>query len=191
MNSLRCERIIFLRIASRDATAIPSHPPSALTPQQRSAHDEACKLLDLAYGLSGSKFIYIDSSGALIGDFARLVYTPALMIPFIRFAIDLAKMPGFPGIAREVVILLSGHCYSSPFVLYSHQSQAATSGLPEPQIKALSKGEKPSGRDDLDEECEVAYDAAVEVWGVEGRMSDVMFGRAEKVFGKEGTAALT
>ncbi len=86
----------------------PPIPPQRSPPQQRSAHDEACKLLDLAYGLSGSKFIYIDSSGALIGDFARLVYTPALMIPFIRFAIDLAKMPGFPGIAREVVILLFG-----------------------------------------------------------------------------------
>ena len=59
-----------------------------------------------------------------------------------------------------------------------------------PQIEAVKNGKKPSGEHVLDEQCEVAFDVAVELPNKKGNMSNLNWKRAEQAFGKEGAAAL-
>ena len=164
----------------------PPIPPSDLTPDQKKAYDDATELLETY--TSPGMFIYKDSSRCFVGNFAPLLYTPSLMVPHMGYAVGLSKLPGLPAKAREVAILVTGSFYDAPYVAYSHRSQAQTAGLSEKQYEMLIKGEKPDG---LDEACEVAYEVALETPRVKGRVSDATWGKAERVLGKEGAAALS
>ena len=169
------------------SSRFPPIPPSSLTPEQRKTYDQASSALDKAIG---DKFIIKNEDGAFVGNFAPLLYTPDFMMTFIRYFVDLSTLPGFSPKAREVVILTLGHYFHAPYVSYSHQSQAAASGLSERQIEALTRGEKPAGEEGLDQAGQVAYEVTLEAVGNKGRLSKETWSRAERVLGKQGVSAL-
>lgn len=165
----------------------PPIPPSSLSSEQHKAFDEAS---DICSNMFGDKFLYKDDNGAFIGPFAPLLYTPAIVDPFFKLVVELGKLPGFPAPAREVAILATGSVFKSKYELYAHERVAASTNLSKAQIVAVKSGQKPSGSDALDEQCEVAFEVARELAGKHGPMADATWKKAEGAFGKEGAAAL-
>ena len=164
--------------------------PADLDPSQRKAYDEASQICLAAFGESGVNFPYKDANGSFIGNFAALLYSPNAMIPFMRYAVVLGSLPGLPPNVRETAILAVGDWFQAPFVTFSHRSQAFATGLTAKQVEILAGGAKPAGSDKLDEACEVAFDVAREAMEGRGRVGDGNWARAEKMLGKDGTAAL-
>jgi 4-carboxymuconolactone decarboxylase len=170
---------------------LPPIPPSSMSPEQREAHEECSVFCSKGLGESGDQLVWKDENGALVGPFAPILYTPSLMHSFIILNTALGKLPSFPAEAREVAILATGSIYQTKYELYAHERIAATkTSLTASQIEAVKNGKKPSGEHVLDEQCEVAFDVAVELSNKKGNMSNLNWKRAEQAFGKEGAAAL-
>lgn len=165
----------------------PPVPPSSLTTEQRKAYDEASEICSNVFG---DKFLYKTKDGAFIGPFAPLLYTPSLIDPFFKLVVELGKLPGLPGPAREVAILATGSRFKSKYELYAHERVAASTSLTAAQIESVRSGKKPLGDDALDEQGNVAFDVALELSHSQGPMSGANWKRAEHAFGNEGTAAL-
>ena len=165
----------------------PPIPPSSLTTEQQRAHDEASEICSSVFG---NKFLYKNEQGAFIGPFAPLLYTPSLVDPFFKLVVELGKLPGLPGPAREIAILATGSRFKSNYELYAHERVAASTGLTAAQIESVKSGKKPLGGDALDEQGDVAFDVAIELSRKPGPMTDDNWKRAERAFGKGGTAAL-
>jgi 4-carboxymuconolactone decarboxylase len=157
----------------------PPIPPSALSPEQLHAHEEATAGCLKAFGESGERFIWKNKEGALVGPFAPILHAPTVLHPAFEFIAALGKLPGFPPEAREVAILATGATYQCKYELYSHERIAvAHTHLTAAQIEAVKTGKKPSGRDALDEQCEVAFDVAIELANKKGPMSEANWKRA-------------
>lgn len=165
----------------------PPIPPSSLTTEQHKAYDEASEICSNVFG---NKFLYKNEDGAFIGPFAPLLYTPSLVDPFFKLVVELGKLPGLPGPAREIAILVTGSRFKSKYELYAHERVAASTRLTTAQISSVKSGEKPLGDDALDEQGDVAFDVAIELSHKQGPMTDANWERAVYAFGKEGTAAL-
>lgn len=165
----------------------PPIPPSSLSPEQHEAFDEAS---DICSNMFGDKFLYKNQDGAFIGPFAPLLYTPSIVHPFFKLVVELGKLPGLPAPAREVAILATGSSFKSKYELYAHERVAASTSLTKSQIHSVKNGKKPFRDDTLNEQCEVAFDVAIELSHKQGPMSDANWKRAEKAFGRDGTAAL-
>ena len=164
---------------------------SSFSPEQQRGHEEFSDFCSKAFGENGKRFIYKDEDGDLIGPFGPALYTPSIVQPLLMFLIAVGKLPGLAPEPREVAILATGSVYQSPYELYAHvRTAAATTKLSAPQIEAVKNGTKPSEEDALDEQCEVAFDVAVELSSKKGPMSDATWKRAEQAFGREGAAAL-
>ncbi|CAF9910401.1 hypothetical protein IMSHALPRED_009189 [Imshaugia aleurites] len=165
----------------------PPIPPSSLTTEQYKAYDEAS---DICSSVFGDKFLYKNEDGAFIGPFAPLLFTPTLVDPFFKLVVELGKLPGLPGPAREISILATGSRFKAKYELYAHERVAASTSLTAAQIDSVKSGKKPFGDDALDEQGNVAFDVAMELSHKQGPMTDANWKRAEHAFGKEGAAAL-
>lgn len=161
--------------------------PSSLTADQHKAYDEASEICSSVFG---DKFLYKNEDGAFIGPFAPLLFTPTLVDPFFKLVVELGKLPGLPGSAREVAILATGSRFQSKYELYAHERVAAATSLTAAQIGSVKSGKKPFGGNALDEPGNVAFDVAIELSHKQGPMTEANWKRAEHAFGKEGTAAL-
>ena len=158
--------------------------PSKLTSEQHAAYVEQTSIAQKTFG---DKFIYKNQDGAFIGPFGPLLYTPNLVDPFMKMVVELGKCPGLPAAARETAILATGSTFSAGYELYAHGKVAEGTNLTKDQITAIKGGKQPT---DLEEDCKVAFDVAIELSKKQGPLSDETFERAQKAFGKEGTAAL-
>lgn len=133
-----------------------------------------------------------DEKGALVGPFAPMLHAPTIMHPALELLRAIGKLPGFLPEAREVAILATGSVYQCKYELYSHERIAvADTHLTVPQVEAVKRGHKPSGNDALNDQCEVAFDVALELAQKMGPMSDANWKRTVAAFGQEGAAALT
>jgi 4-carboxymuconolactone decarboxylase len=75
--------------------------------------------------------------------------------------------------------------------MYAHGRIAERkSHLTDAQIRSIKEGGQPSGADQLDDECEFAFDCALELAKGGGALNEKNWDRALKVFGREGSAAL-
>jgi 4-carboxymuconolactone decarboxylase len=164
-------------------------PPSQLDPERRAAYDECSKTAEQLFGHKG--FLYQDSEGAFIGPFAPLIYTPNLLKIFFQLLLEVAKVPDFPAKAKETAILAVGSHFNAAYEMYAHGRIAGTTRLlTDGQIDSIKKGIKPSGGDALEEQCEVAFDCALELAKGGVTLSESNWDRSQKVFGRKGTAAL-
>jgi 4-carboxymuconolactone decarboxylase len=168
----------------------PPIPPSSFSPEQQKAHEELSDFCTKALGENGKVFIWKDENDSVIA-LGPSLYTASIIHPLLMFLAALGKLPGLPAEAREVAILATGSIYQAAYELYSHVRRAtATTNLTAPQIEAVKNGTKPSREDALDEQCEVAFDVAIELANKRGPMSEVTWKRAEQAFTREGAAAL-
>lgn len=165
----------------------PIHPDS-LTPEQKARHEETSQMTESLFGdPSTSKFLYKDSTGAFIGPFAPLLYTPSLMEPWVKLNVALSKLSTLPAAASEVAILATGSVYQAKYELYAHELVAEATYLSAGQIAQVSKGVKPEG---LDRECEVAFDVALKLARGGGPLDEELWTRAVEALGRDGVAAL-
>jgi 4-carboxymuconolactone decarboxylase len=184
----------------------PPIEPSELAPEQKEAYDHmstvASKSFGSAYVPSSStqpimqshtrnRFTYKIPSGAFIGPFSPLLCTPSLCKPYFDLVTALSSLSGLPASARETAILVTGSHFQSSYEIYAHERVAASStSLTKAQISSIKKGKKPEG---LDKEAGLAFEATVELLGMEGKKGGLGKERWQELrgtFGEEGTLML-
>lgn len=102
--------------------------------------------------------------------------------------IELAKVPGLPQTAREVAILAVGSHTQAVYEIYSHERIAlSATSLTREQADLIKIGKRPT---DMDESCNVAFDAALELAKVPGPLSGQTWERIKDAFGQDGAQAL-
>lgn len=113
--------------------------------------------------------------------------TPEISRLYVNLVAAVGKVPDLPKQPREVAILAVGAKYQAAYEIYSHERVAATVGLSKSQIEVLKSGKKP---EDLDENCSVAFDVAMELVNKPGPLSDSNWKRAVQQFGRRGAYVL-
>jgi 4-carboxymuconolactone decarboxylase len=133
-------------------------------------------------------FVYKDANGHLIGPFPFYLAAPDAGLQMMGIFGKLGRIPGLPADAKETVILTVGAHYQAGYELYAHKNVAIKMvGMKEEVVEAMASGEKPSA---LSEECSLAYDAAKWLLEKPGKLSDELWERCVKTFGRQGTMAL-
>ena len=155
--------------------------------EQKEVYDKA---YPTCQNMLGDKFLWKDENDALIGPLSSLLYVPSIANLYLEFAAELGKLPGLSREAREVAILATGSVFDCRYELYSHARLAASTSLSKVQIESARTGQKPLGEHAWDEQCDVAFDVAIELTRNHGPMVDDHWRKAQKVFGMEGAAAL-
>lgn len=150
-------------------------------------------LADLAGNLFGppeqSPFVYRRASDdAFVGPFPLFLAAPEAGEHSMALFGKIGAIPGLPPDAREVAILTVGAHYQAAYELYAHVNVAKKKvEMAEEIVDAIARGEKP---DVMNEECDVAYEAAKYLVGTPGPLPKELWERSMKVFGKQGTVAL-
>ena len=166
---------------------LPPKPSEELSGEQKEVNEIYADLANLAFGQSGSKFVYTEPSGALIGPFPFFISHPEVGKRLYDLQRAFGRLP-LPADIREVGILTTAAQYGDSFVGYSHEAIAHSSGkFSAEQAKSLRSGEKPDG---LTEECSIAYDVAKSLCGNRGPLPGELWDRAVELLGKETMLAL-
>ena len=166
---------------------LPPKTREELSGEQQEVNDMYADLAKLAFGPNGSKFVYAEPNGAMIGPFPFFISHPEMGKRLYDFQFALGRLP-LPADVREVGILTAAAQYGDSFVGYSHEPQALSTGkLSAEQSKSLRGGQKP---DDLTEECSIAYDVAKSLCDNRGPLPGELWDRAVEVLGKDTTLAL-
>ncbi|EWC46253.1 hypothetical protein DRE_04424 [Drechslerella stenobrocha 248] len=144
--------------------------------------------------LFGEVFTFQDAkTKALVGLFSHFLYLPAgVFEAFHAQAVVLASVPGFSRKCREIAILTVGEHYGATFELYSHARIAKQVGLSDTQIEDVMGGRPPSG---ATEEEITTWEVARALSGagsgsVKGPLSEELWTKAERTFGKTTAGAL-
>ncbi|OQV11300.1 hypothetical protein CLAIMM_15156 [Cladophialophora immunda] len=166
------------------ARLLPKTPADCPTDEQ--ALVETCQqFVQTAFGPNGSKFIYKDSRGGLIGPFPFFLHDPTAAPIFLQLIGAMAKLTGLPQDARDTVVLTVASKFRAGYALYSHGASSTQAGtLSREQVGELSKGAKPA---DLNEGCGVAYDAATYLMNTPGPLPQAHWDKLVQHFGKDGT----
>jgi hypothetical protein len=166
---------------------LPPKPSEELSGEQKEINDMYVDFAKLAFGTSGSKFVYAESNGAMIGPFPFFISHPEVGKRLYDLMFAFGRLP-LPADVREVGILTAAVQYGDSFVGYSHEALAlATGKLSAEQTRSLRSGQKPDG---LTEECSIAYDVAKSLCGNRGPLPGELWDRAVEVLGKDTTLAL-
>lgn len=177
--------------------------PSSLTQEQKRAYDEIDAMHEKEFG-STSPYIFKDSTGAMIGPFAPLLfvpslltyqlanysprsYTPSLVRPSLILASAINSQPALTSRMHELAILAIGAIYGTAYVLYAHSRLALSDGLSAAQISSACKGKTPS---DLPEEETVTYEFSAALARERGLLKEDVWERAMARVGREVLAAL-
>lgn len=161
--------------------------PSDLSPEQQTVYDETSSAIDR----HPVKLTFKDGNGALIGPYAPLLHTPAVMQAHKSLAVEIGKILSVSPATRETAILATSSVFQTVFELHAHTVIAAeTTGLTERQISMIKEGRKPEEEDQLDDACDVAFDMAVELSRKPGPLSEVTWKKACDIIGKQATLAL-
>lgn len=165
----------------------PPIPPNNLTDEQRITYKQTTETCKTLFGTDAP---LKDANGAFEGPFAPLLYTPPLMQPHIQIAVELSKITELPPAARETAILATCGAFQAAYEVREHEKLAVYMGfLSGKQVECITNGEKPED-ERLSEECEVAFDTAIELTQKRRPLSTEMFERAVGTFGRRGTLAL-
>lgn len=166
---------------------LPPTPSDHLSGERREINDKYVDFAHKALGPSGEKFVYEQTSGALVGPFPFFTYHPQVGKQLIELQYAFAKLP-IPPDVQEVAILTTAASYGDTFVGYSHEAIAIHTGrISSEQAKSLRFGQKPS---ELTKECDAAFDVARSLCADRGPLPGELWDRAVEVLGKDTTVAL-
>ncbi|TAQ91352.1 hypothetical protein B7494_g347 [Chlorociboria aeruginascens] len=149
------------RICS-NSSRFPPIPPSAQTPAQQKGHEEIQEVMDK-------------------------LYTPSIAASFTTVAHHVINYPILSLRERELAILATVSYKKAEYAIYAHSRIAAAAGLTPSQVGTAREGRLPEG---LSEREETAYVFAQELITMRGPLSDEVFEKTEKVFGKEEMASI-
>ncbi|PVH70564.1 hypothetical protein DL98DRAFT_661091 [Cadophora sp. DSE1049] len=134
------------------------------------------------------KFVYKGADGSLLGPFCPLLYTVDVARAFFSSLKSMGKLPGLPLSSREIAILATGSKWKALFEIYSHERIAILgTTLTQQQIDMVKTGCKPDG---LDEQEETAFAVTMELMNQMGPLSEAMWQRSVRAFGKIGALSL-
>lgn len=161
---------------------IPSLTRDDFPPEQQESYDDTTNFVQSMFGPPDqSPFKYKRSDGAFMGPLPFFLAAPEAGKAYMAMFNKLAAIPGFPPDAKEVAILAVGSVYKAAYELYAHTNVAVKkAGLSKEVAEAVARGEKPAG---LNEQCDVAFDAARYLAGTPGPLPKEIWDRAMKAFG--------
>ena len=171
------------------ASPLPPLKRDELSKDQQEAYDKLTTISETAFETPDkSPFIWKGDDGALVGPYPFFLAFPAAGTSFMGHYSSLAKIPGLPADAKEVVILTVGAKYQAAYELYAHINVATKKvGMDKKTADSIARGEKPDG---LDEKCSAAYDAAHFLANAPDALPRELWDKCEGAFGKDGTIAL-
>jgi len=118
--------------------------------------------------------------GGLAGPFVPLAYVPAILDQLQLLGEHLRFDTGLPRKLLELAILITARHSQAQVEFIAHARPAREFGVTDEQIAALADKRRP---EKLDEDEALVYDFCTELHH-RGRVSDELFARAEKRFGK-------
>jgi 4-carboxymuconolactone decarboxylase len=152
-------------------TRLPTVPPSQYTAEQQ----QAAKDFEAARKVP------------VFGPFEPLLHSPQMMSQARAMGDYLRYKSAIGTTLSELVILVTAREWTQDYEWYVHYPLALKSGIRKDIADAIGDGRRPQGMSD-DEE--IVYDFSIELHRNK-RVSDVLFARAEKRFGKQGIVDLT
>jgi len=120
------------------------------------------------------------SEGGVEGPFVPLVHVPGILDRLQSLGEHCRFHTGVPAKLRELAIIITARHVAAPLEFHVHAMEAREFGLNEEAIEAVAARRRP---DKLDDDEVLVYDFCAALFA-EGRVSDDLFARAEKRFGK-------
>ena len=167
------------------ASRFPPIPESEFTPAQETAYSEAIRVVREAFG---SSFSLTDSTGALLGPFAVLMYTPNTLTPYLQHTASVLLKSQLSARERELATLSVVSITKAEYIRYAHMKIGIAVGLSQEQVEGAVAGKEDLG---LEEREKAVYDIALEMGRNYGRLSDESWERGRETLGREGMAALS
>ena len=177
--------------------------PSMLTGVVKEINDAISSLYDKLFGpLASPVMVYAGPPASgdktepiLYGPVQTCLDAPSMAKPMYDSLVGLTQLQGITLKARETIILVTAAAFQCTYIRYAHEriGMAQPCNLTKGQVQSLSHGKKPTGTDELDEMCDMAFDIGTELCcqqGQSGRLSSALWDRAVGSLGKEGTLAL-
>lgn len=122
----------------------------------------------------------VSSEGGVEGPFVPLVYVPGILDRLQSLGEHCRFHTGVPAKLRELAIMIAARHVAAPLEFHVHAMEAREFGLNEEAIEAVADRRRPAR---LDEEEALVYDFCSALFA-EGRVSDDLFARIDKRFGK-------
>lgn len=144
------------------------------------SEDQYSEQIRVAAAINARRKPSASSKGGLTGPFAHLLYVPGILDPLQNLGEHLRFDTGIPRKLRELAILVTARHIGAQFEFHVHAIEAREFGLSEDIISAVAAKERSP---ELDEEEGLIYDFCAELHA-KGRVSDDLFARVEKRFGK-------
>lgn len=123
----------------------------------------------------------VSSEGGVEGPFVPLVYVPGILDRLQSLGEHCRFHTAVPAKLRELAIIITARHISAQLEFHVHAMEAREFGLAEEVIEAVAARRRPAK---LDEEEALVYDFCSALF-TEGRVSDDLFDRTDKHFGKE------
>ena len=152
-------------------TRLPTVPPSQYTAEQKQAATE----------FEAARKVPV------FGPFEPLIHSPQMMSQARAMGDYLRYKSAIGTTLSELVILVTAREWTQDYEWYVHYPLAIKSGIKKDIADAIGDGRRPQG---LSDDEEIVYDFSIELQRNK-RVSDTLFARAEKRFGKQGIVDLT
>ncbi|WP_419846624.1 carboxymuconolactone decarboxylase family protein [Candidatus Poriferisocius sp.] len=156
---------------------LPGLPPDNLNPEQRALYDS------IAGGdrAKDASFPLTDQTGALVGPFNVLLYSPGVGDVIQQLGAALRFHTELSAPVRELAILVVATYHDCEFERWAHESIARRVGFSDDQIDALRNGTRP----ELEAaDLNAAYDICLSILHDKSIPDDV-YGRAVEAFGQD------
>ena len=161
---------------------LPGLPPADLNPEQRALYDS------IAGGdrAKDASFPLTDGSGALIGPFNALLYSPGVGDAVQQLGAALRFHGDLSAPMREMAILVVATYYDCEFERWAHEPIARRAGLTDEQVAALRDGTRP----DMEAaELKAAYDVCQSILHSRA-INDDVYRRAVEALGEDRVVEL-
>jgi 4-carboxymuconolactone decarboxylase len=122
----------------------------------------------------------VSSQGGVEGPFVPLVYVPGILDRLQSLGEHCRFHTAVPPKLREFAIIIAARHVAAPLEFHVHAMEAREFGLAEEVITAVAARKRPTK---MDEEEELVYDFCSALFA-EGRVSDDLFTRMERQFGR-------
>jgi 4-carboxymuconolactone decarboxylase len=122
----------------------------------------------------------VSSEGGVEGPFVPLVYVPGILDRLQSLGEHCRFHTAIPAKLREFAIIITARHVAAPLEFHVHAMEAREFGLAEDVIGAVAAKSRPAK---LNEDEALVYDFCTALFA-EGRVSDAVFTRADKRFGK-------
>jgi len=122
----------------------------------------------------------VSSEGGVEGPFVPLVYVPGILDRLQSLGEHCRFHTAVPPKLREFAIIITARHVAAPLEFHVHAMEAEEFGLAKEVIEAVAAKRRPAR---MDEEETLVYDFCTALYA-EGRVSDELFERTAKRFGK-------